>query len=276
MNKFIHSSLDKLRYNDIENPELDLRILISHSLKIKKEVILSNIKINDINIELFNNFLLKRLNRVPISKIINEKYFWKDKFYVNKYVLDPRPETELIIEEVLKNFQYKNGQLKILDIGTGSGCLAISLAREFPNAKITAIDVSMNAIKVASKNINRCNLQDQIKLKLTDFKHINSKYDIIVSNPPYLSDKDYQNTSYEIKKYEPSIALLGGKNGLKYYKKFAKKIDKIMKNNSIFVCEIGHKQTNPCIKIFSKSNLKLIKISKDLQNIDRTLVFSKI
>ena len=126
------------------------------------------------------------------------------------------------------------------------------------------------------KNIEIFNLEKKIKLKLCDFRDINEKFDIIVSNPPYIKETDYNNLQIEIKNFEPKVALLGGKDGLRFYKLFANSIDKIMKKNSIFICEIGYDQFSNCKKIFDKSNLKLNKITKDIQNINRTLTFSKI
>ena len=274
MNNFIKSSYLKLKKNNIPNPELDLKILLEHASYDKKEIILSNINYKRIDLEHFKSLLLKRLNNEPISKIVNKKYFWKDEFFVNFDVLDPRPETELIIEEALNNVN-RNKKLDILDIGTGSGCLAISLAKEFPNAKITAIDISRKALNVAKKNIDKAELNHQIKLECLSLENISKKFDIIVSNPPYLSQTQYANLGEGIKKYEPKIALLGGKDGLNFYRRIANEIEKFMKSNSYFICEIGFDQLASCKSIFKRTNLILKKISKDIQKIDRTLTFFK-
>ena len=276
MNKFIHSNLLKLKDKKIPNAELDLKILLRHASKSKKEIILSNIDFKDIDFKYLDTLVEKRLNNEPVSKIIKKKYFWKHEFFVNKDVLDPRPETEIIIEEVLKNIKDSNEPLKILDIGTGTGCLAISLAKELKNSKITAIDVSDKALKVAQRNVNYHKLSNQIELKLIEFHEINNKFDFIVSNPPYIRKSDYKELQLEILKFEPKIALLAGKDGLKFYRLFARNIEKIMKKNSFFIFEIGHDQLVSCQDIFKDSNLILKKISKDIQKIDRTLTFLKI
>ena len=151
MNNIIYSSLLKLKEINIPNPELDLKILLRESSLNKKDIILSNLDFDSINLNYFSLLLRKRLKREPISKIINKKFFWKSEFFVNSDVLDPRPETELIIEEVLKNVKNIKKKYKILDIGTGSGCLAISLAKELVNSEITAIDISKKAINIAKK-----------------------------------------------------------------------------------------------------------------------------
>ena len=276
MNDIIISSLEKLKKKNIPNAEIDLRVLLNYSKYTKNEIILSNFDLDQINIDLFDKVLNRRLAKEPISKIINKKNFWNDEFYVNEFVLDPRPETEGIIEESIKLIKNKNSNIKILDIGTGSGALAISLAREFINAKIMAIDISEEAIKVANANINNKKLANQIQLKKTTLDNINEKFDLVVSNPPYLTKKELENTSYEIKNYEPLIALDGGVDGLNFYRDFSKKINKIMNLNSYLILEIGDGQLRDCIDIFSLSGLNFHKKAQDLQKKDRILVYSKI
>ena len=276
MNDFLLHKLKKLEQKKIPNPELDLRVLLNHSRYTKKEIVLSNFNIKQINIKQFNLLFNRRLLNEPISKIINKKSFWKDDFFVNQFVLDPRPETETIIEASFNIFNDKNANLKILDIGTGSGAIAISLAREFVNAKIIAIDISGEAIQVAKKNIIKKNLQNQVILRKTTIDSINDDFDLIVSNPPYLTKKEFNYLSYEIKNFEPVIALDGGKDGLNFYREFAQKIPKKMKTGAYFILEIGSKQFKDCREIFNVSCLKFVKKHKDLQKKDRIMVFSKL
>jgi release factor glutamine methyltransferase len=276
MNDLINSSLEKLKEKNIPNAEIDLRVLLNYSKCTKNEIILSNFDLDQININLFNKVLNRRLSNEPISKIINKKNFWKDEFYVNENVLDPRPETEGIIEESTKIIKNKHSSIKILDIGTGSGAIAISLAREFINANIMAIDISEEAINVANLNVNNKKLNNQIQLKKITLDNINEKFDLIVSNPPYLTKKELQNTSYEIKNYEPLIALDGGKDGLNFYRDFSKKINKIMNVNSYLLLEIGEGQLKDCTDIFSLSKLNFHKKAQDLQKKDRILIYSKL
>jgi release factor glutamine methyltransferase len=276
MNDFILDNLKKLKKNKIPNPEIDLRILLNYSKLLQNEIILSNFNINQINIKKFNMMLNRRLANEPISKIINKKSFWKDDFYVNEFVLDPRPETEIIIEESNKFFNNKKSNLKILDIGTGSGAIAISLAREYENADILAIDISEDAIKVAYKNIKDKKLHNRIKLKKTTIDDINENFDLIVSNPPYLTKNELENISQEIRNFEPFVSLDGGEDGLSFYREFAKKIPQIMNSNAYFIIEIGAKQYDDCREIFSVSPLKFAKKTQDLQKKDRIMVFSKI
>ena len=276
MNNLIKESLTKLKQNNINSPELDLRILLKHASKKNNEIILSNLNIDNIDIAKFKKSLQKRINRQSIAKIINNKSFWKYDFYVNNFVLDPRPETELIIEQVLNIYKNKNLKLKILDIGTGSGCIAISLAKEFKNASITAIDISQEALKVAAKNSKIHNCSNQIQLKLVDFKNINSKFDLIVSNPPYLTNEQFNNADPEVKNFEPKLALVGGDDGLKFYREYSNNLKNLMNKSAYFICEIGINQRQDCEEIFENSGLYLNKIVNDLQGIERILSFSKI
>ena len=276
MNDFISTNLIKLKNNKIPNPEIDLRILLNYSRSTKNEIILGNFNQNQINVKKFNSLLKRRILNEPISKIINKKSFWKDDFYVNNSVLDPRPETEGIIEEAIKIYKNNKTHFKILDIGTGSGAIAISLAREFENAEILAIDISEDALKVANKNVKDKNLDKRINLKKTTFENIEDDFDLIVSNPPYLTQKEIKNLSNEIKKFEPKIALFGGKDGLNFYREFAKKIDKNLSNGGYLILEIGASQFSDCREIFRDSGLKFLKKEQDLQKKDRIMIFSKI
>ena len=276
MNDFILFNLNKLKLKKIPNPEIDLRILLNYSKYTEEEIILSNLNMSQINVKLFNILLNRRLENEPISKIINKKSFWKDDFYVNQFVLDPRPETEFIIEESANIVKDKRASLKILDIGTGSGAIAISLAREFVNAKIIAIDISDQAIHVANKNISEKNLLNQIEIKKTTIDFINDAFDLIVSNPPYLTKKELEDISYEISHFEPNIALNGGDDGLDFYREKKKKTPQIMKPNAHLILEIGENQFKDCREIFSISSLKFQKKTRDLQKKDRIMIFSKL
>ena len=276
MSDFISANLKKLKDNKIPNPEIDLRILLNYSRCCENEIIFSNFKTDQIDIKKFNSLLNRRILREPISKIINRKSFWKDEFYVNKFVLDPRPETEGIIEESIKIFNDKKAHFKILDIGTGSGAIAISLAREFENAEIVAIDISEDAIKVANNNIITKNLDERIQLKKTSFENIKDNFDLIVSNPPYLTQNEIKNISDEIRNFEPLLALFGGEDGLDFYQAFSKQINKNLKKDGYLILEIGGSQFSDCREIFRDSGLKFIKKEQDLQKKDRIMIFSKL
>jgi len=276
MSDLINSSLNKLKSIKIPNPNLDLRIMLNHCSKLNKEIFFSNFNQSDVDIVKFEKILNRRLNNEPISKIVNKKSFWKFDFYVDKNVIDPRPETELIIEEALKIYKNKKKFFNILDIGTGSGCLSVCLAKEYQNSKITAIEISKKAMKVAKKNFELNNCSKQILELNSNIETVNNKFDLIVSNPPYLSKKDYELTSINIKRYEPKKAFYGGEDGLYFYRKFSRILPKLMKTNSFLILEIGENQADKCINIINKSGLKFQKKVQDLQKKDRILIFSKL
>ncbi len=276
MSEFLSKKITILKEKKIPNPEIDLRVMLNNSKLKNKEIIFSDFKLEQINVKKFNSLFERRLLNEPISKIINKKSFWKDNFFVNHHVLDPRPETEGIIEESIRVFKNRKIKIKILDIGTGSGAIAISLAREFCDASIVAIDISKQALKVAKKNIIDKRLQNRINLKNTTIDLINEDFDLIVSNPPYISKNELSNISREIRDFEPLIALDGGIDGLMFYRDFAINVPRLMKPNSYFIFEIGETQFDACGEIFANSLLKFEKKVLDLQKKDRIMIFSKI
>ena len=275
MNNFLQHHLDKLKKNNFTEPELELRILLNESSVKNKSIILSNFNIKDINLNKFNIFFYRRLKKEPISKIFNKKSFWKYDFFVNQDVLDPRPETELIIENILDFYPNKNKVLKILDMCTGSGCIAISLAKEYKKSKLVATDISLEALEVAKFNARKYSCSNQIKFLRCDLLKNIELFDIVVSNPPYLSKFEYKKTSSEILLYEPKIALEAKNNGLEFYYKISKILPKILDINSKAFIEIGCNQAKEAINIFNINNFNCLKIVKDIQNLNRLLVLNK-
>ena len=273
MDKFILDCLEKLK--KFSNPELELRILLNKSLVKKKEIILSNFNIEDINLIKFSNYFDRRISNEPISKIFNSKSFWKYDFYVTSDVLDPRPETELIIENVLKYFQLKNKKLKILDICTGSGCIAISIAKEYLNARVYGTDISTQAIKIAKINAKKLNCHNQINFIKCDMVNMIEKFDIVICNPPYLSDLEYSETSLGIRFFEPKIALVALDDGYEFYNRISGILPKILNKKSLAFIEIGSSQAKKAISIFRSKGINCLELVKDIQNLDRLLILNK-
>ena len=267
-----------LKYNQIKSYKLDCELLLSHALKIHRENLMINLNKN-ISKDQFHEFkslLKKRYNKHPIAYIIKNKEFWKSNFYVNDSVLIPRPETELIIEQVLNSHQ-KNKFNKILDIGTGSGCIIISLLKELKHAKGTGIDISKNAIKVAKINAKMQQLANRIKFEHSDVdKFLSSKYDLIVSNPPYIKKNEIKSLQEDIKNYEPLIALDGGINGFSGIKKVIYNANRLLKKKGMFILEIAHNQSSEVRSILMSKNFYVIKTSKDLSGKNRCIVSLKI
>ena len=233
MNNFLNLHLKELG-NYFDYPELELRVLLNRASIIDKEIFFNDFNIKQIDFQIFKKSFERRLKKEPISKIFNSKEFWKYNFYVNKFVLDPRPETEFIIEKVLNYFPNKNKKLKILDLCTGSGCIAISLAKEYLNAKVTATDISSKALKIAKINSKKINCNN-IKFIQCDLLDKISKYDIVVSNPPYLSKYEYDSVSDEIKLFEPKIALFAKRNGYEFYNRLTSILPKLSQKKVRFL-----------------------------------------
>ena len=274
MNDFLKTHLNILKKN-FSNPNLELRVMLNNCSIKKKNVFLNNFNLNEINLIKFNKAFQRRLNREPISKIFNKKSFWKYDFFVNKDVLDPRSETELIIEKILDFYPDKTKSLRFLDMCTGSGCIAISLAKEYIEATIDATDISSRALKVARNNAVRLGCNDQINFIKCNLVSEIQYYDIVVCNPPYLSNYEYKRTVHEIQLFEPKKALVATKEGYYFYHQIAKLLPNLLESKSMAFLEIGSKQAKKVKGIFSENNIYSLKIAQDIQNLDRLLIIKK-
>ena len=271
-------SNDILKKNLIPSHVLDSELLLCKVLKKDRKYLIFNDELNLQNNKIteFKNLINRRLKKEPIAYILGEKSFWKDDFLVKKGSLIPRPETELIVEEVI-NITKNSHNLKILEIGTGTGCLILSILRERPNLRATAIDISKICIELARANAKKLGLTKNIKFYKSDVDNLrNDKYDIIVSNPPYISKFDLNNLEDGIVKFEPKLALYGGVDGSDCIKKIIYKSSKILKRKGKLILEIAHDQKNCVLKILKKENFYVNKIVKDFSNISRSIVSTKI
>ncbi len=267
-----------LRANNIKSSNLDCELILSKVLNKTREEILINLN-NKINKTQKNEFIFnlnKRRNKNPISYILGFKFFWKYKFYINKSALIPRPESEHLVEQALK-YMPNGKSINILDIGTGSGCLIISIIKERHNCIATAIDISKQALKVARFNAKLHHLENKIKFLNIDIdKFYSSKYDLIISNPPYINKIDLNRLDDDVRLYEPRLALYGGVTGLEEIKKIIEKSSVLLKYNGKLVIEIGEKQKNYTVKILRKNGFYINKICKDFSGKERCLVSTKI
>tara|TARA_B100000886_G_scaffold324886_2_gene269940 strand:+ start:1052 stop:1894 length:843 start_codon:yes stop_codon:yes gene_type:complete len=269
----INSGSCKLQRQKISTHRLDSEILLSKVLKKKREQILIklNQKVKKTEISMFNYLIKRRMKKEPIAYIIEEKEFWSKKFKVNKDTLIPRPETELLVENLIKI--YKNKKISLLDVGTGTGCILISLLSELSNSNGVGIDISDNAIKTAKKNASLHNLQNRSKFYNKSItKLFNCKFDLLVSNPPYIDNKSIQNLDDGIKKYEPLIALNGGNDGLDVIKKVIYKAKEILKVNGKLALEIGNGQSSKVSRELIKNNFKIEQNIKDYKDNTRCLI----
>ena len=267
-----------LQKNKIANPQLDSEILLSNSIKRDKKHIILNPKevLNSEQLEKFKSLIERRKKGEPIAYLINKKEFWKDEFFVNKDVLIPRPDTELIIEQVLKIYS-KNLQLQVLDIGTGSGCILLSILKERPNFYGTGIDISKKSIKVSKLNAKQLNLTNRVKFfdsSIDNFKI--GKYDLIVSNPPYIELFNLKYLEKDVINFEPKLALSGGFDGFSKIRKVINKAKILIKKNGKFILEIGFNQKNKVKKILNEEGFYVNRAIRDYGNNDRCIISTKI
>ena len=274
----LNEGINILQKNKIANPQLDSEILLSNSIKRDKKHIILNPKeiLNSEQLRKFKSLIERRKKGEPIAYLINKKEFWKDEFFVNKDVLIPRPDSELIIEQVLKIYS-KDVQLQVLDIGTGSGCILLSILKERSNFYGTGIDISKKSINVSKFNAKQLNLTNRVKFFHSSVDNFNNgKYDMIVSNPPYIEQLSLKYLEKDVVNFEPKLALSGGFDGFSKIRKVINKASILIKKNGKFILEIGFNQKNKVIKILKEEGFYVNKAIKDYGNNDRCIISTKI
>jgi len=267
ISNLLKAGSDILKKNNIQTNQLDAEILLSKLMNKKRERLIINSDENVSN-EIINNYntlLERRSKKEPIAYIVNHREFWSKDFYVNKHTLIPRPETELLCENVIKLFKDK--EFNFLDIGTGTGCILLSILSELKKAKGIGIDISKKAIDVAKKNSLNFNLEDRAKFIVKPFNKIfGYKFDLIVSNPPYIKSIDIKNLKEDVRKFEPKLALDGGKEGLDVIKKVIYKSKTILKKDGLLALEIGFKQHYKVSQILKEQGFREKLLVKDYLN----------
>lgn len=252
-----------LKGNNID--EREARLLLAFVLQISLADLFKINEITEEQFKLYKETLEKRVSGIPFSYITGEKEFMKLMFKVNENVLIPRPETELLVEEALK-YNVKN----VLDMCTGSGCIAVSVAFYNKKANVTAVDISQDALKIAQENATKNGVN--VKFVCSDlFTNITEKYDIIISNPPYIETKTIDNLDLEVRK-EPHIALDGGIDGLYFYRNICENAHKYLNENGVLMFEIGYNQGTTVSEILKNNFYKNIRIVKDLSGNDRICI----
>jgi release factor glutamine methyltransferase len=267
LSQLLHSGSEVLKLKKIETYQLDSELVLSNLLKQQREnlIIDLNQKVSE-NIALkFKNLISRRAKREPLAYILKNKEFWSKDFFVDRSTLIPRPETELLCENIIKIFRNKN--LYVLDMGTGSGCIILSILTELKSAKGIGIDISRKAIEIAKKNSNKLGLNKKVKFLNKSLDNIYGyKFDLIVSNPPYIKTGDIKNLSEDVKRFEPKIALDGGKDGLDVIKKVIYKSRTILKKLGWLALEIGYGQHYKVSQILKEQNFKEELLVKDYKN----------
>lgn len=272
------SGIQKLNAAEVENPNLDAKIIFKHILSVDNEQF-ELCKKNEISSKITKSYfelIDRRIKREPIAYITNKQSFWNDEFKVTRDTLIPRPETELILENVLSYFPDKKIDLNIADLGTGSGCIIISLLQEYINASGIGIDISKEAIKIANENKKLLKNHERLKLLDEDYAEYNlNGFDIIVSNPPYISQNslDIQKDVYD---YEPHLALFSKNNGIEAYNKIISNLASRIDKNFFLFLEIGLGQASEVTKLLKNNGFTEILTKADLANIPRCVIAKKI
>ena len=263
------ASQAKLRECGISDPIRDARLLLADCLELRTQNLnlLNDSYISEIKISKFWRMVKERCKRKPVSKILGYRSFWGRDFEINENVLDPRGDTETLIELIL-DCKFDN----MLELGTGSGAIAITVLAERPEVTCVATDISEYALKTASTNSKRHGVERRLKLLHSNwFEKISGSFDVIVSNPPYISSEEYAQLSAEVVKYDPKISLTLGGDGLEAYREIlSRALEKLSKNGHIFL-EIGYTQANAVGHLFREAGFQQIKVHKDLGSRDRVI-----
>ena len=273
VSQLIDSGSKILRSKKIQTHKLDAEIVLSNLLKKQRENLIINDdeKVSQHIINSFNKLIVRRSTKEPLAYIFKNREFWSKNFFVNRNTLIPKPETELLCENVIKIF--KNNNPYILDVGTGTGCILLSILSEIKKAKGIGIDISKKAITVAKKNSNNFGLNKRAKFFMSSLDDVNNhKFDLIVSNPPYIKTSDIKNLSDDIRKFEPKIALDGGKDGLDVIKKVIYKSKTILKKLGLLALEIGYGQHYKVSQILKKQGFKEELLVKDYRDNTRCIL----
>ena len=268
----------ELNNSNIKNASFDCEVLLSNIINKDREYVILNSKKNLDRkyIDIFNNLIDRRKKSEPIAYLINKKEFWKETFYIDKNVLIPRPDTEHIVEEVLKLTQ-NNSKSHVLDIGTGSGCILLSILKERKNFIGTGIDISKKCIKVSKYNAKRLELDNRTRFYISDVDNfLIGKYDVVVSNPPYIENLNLKYLDRDVVNFEPRLALSGGRDGFSEITKVINKTSGLIKKNGVFVLEIGHNQKNKVTEKLKAKGFYIKKVLKDYGKNDRCIISSKI
>lgn len=281
ISEIIKTKLQYLNEHGVEVSLFELKLLMADVLDIDVgNLRFCNIELSEDQLSKFEKYIEMKKNFWPIDKILGKKSFYKLDFEVNCDVLSPRYDTEILIEETVNLFN-KNDSINILELGTGSGCIIISLLDEYKNAKAVGVDISDKALTITKHNAIKNHVFDRLNLinaswfdKDIDTK-INKKFDIIISNPPYIPSNDIKNLDNEVKNFDPLIALDGGEDGLRDYRKICDLAKKLLNNNGFLVFEAGINQATDIIQIAQLHNLKFVKIAKDLGGIERCVILKK-
>lgn len=277
----IERAIQVLSEEGIGDAVTDAWLLSEYCLGINKQKYYMdmNIQIEDADCEKYMKYVEKRKSHIPLQHITGEQEFMGLTFHVNEHVLIPRQDTELLVEKAIKAVEKVkrargiNDEIKVLDMCTGSGCIAISVAKLCENTKVTAVDISEEALEVAKKNA--CNNSVEIEFIQSDlFENVGGKYDVILSNPPYIPTKIIDTLEEEVKSHEPLRALDGDEDGLSFYRKISEEAFRYLKEDGYLIYEVGHDQGD-MVSLLLRKKASYVRVYKDLAENDRVVIAGK-
>ena len=280
----IKPEIELLKKSGCNSPSLDCRLLLAHVLKLDRTVYThENIYVTEDELKKFKELIIDRSCGKPVSRIINRRSFWKREFKLNEEALDPRQDSEILISAVLKYYTNELEKLEILDLGAGSGCLGLSLIEELKSSRVSFLDISKKSLEIIKINASQLNLDERSEYFQLDWSingwdsfllnyRNDSKFDIILSNPPYIPTNEIKFLQKEVKEFDPLIALDGGLDGLLAYKTIFPRLKNLLNNGAKIFIEIGKGQEEMVSQIGCENNLSLLGYEKDLAGIVRALI----
>ena len=274
----IQDAYQKLKNNNIKSAMLDSELLMANVINKSREFIILNLNksICKKDLDNFQNMISQRKVGKPMAYLMNKKFFWKHEFFINKNVLIPRPDTEIIIEQVLRIYNNKKN-INFLDIGFGSGCILLSILNERKDFRATGVDICNHALKVCKINAYKLGLETRVKLFNSDIdKFTLGKYDLIISNPPYIKNSDLRYLEKDVKEFEPKLALDGGLDGTSEIRKVIKKSSELIKYGGKLILEIAYNQKKEVKQLLNGNGFYVNSVIKDFAKNDRCIISTKL
>lgn len=275
--EILRMAVAALKKNRIQNPRLDAEVLLANRMNVDRSALLLHWdkEVDPAVVEGFNQDIQRRMKREPVAYIIGKKEFMGLDFVVNQWVLIPRPDTEVLVETTLDILKSNPKYEKVLEIGVGSGAIAVSLAKYADHIQVTAVDVDEKALQVAKENAKLHGVKDRIVFIESDcFEKLPEgiRYDCIASNPPYINKKDMESLDKDVKGFEPHLALFGGEDGLEFYRRITKEARGYLKKDGLLIFEIGFDQGEDVKKIMEINGYRDVQVNKDLAGLDRVVL----
>lgn len=265
----------QLQQAHVESASLDARLLLQHVLGLTREELLADARrtLTHRQHAQFHELIERRCRREPISHLLGRREFWSLKFKVTPHTLDPRPDSETLIEAVLSRYRDRLAPLKILDLGTGTGCLLLSLLHEYPNAQGTGVDICTKALAVAKENALSLSLADRVEFIHSHWaQKVSGCYDVVISNPPYIPTDAVEQLAPEVSRFEPVLALDGGLDGLDCYRAIVAALPALLQPNGVAVLEVGAGQARDLTELVNENNLRVLAVRDDMASISRCVL----